>query len=346
MAQRFDADLTGPLGDPVPIGEDLTMGPRRAGGAPFSVSENGMLAYATSPPSVNRRLGWFDRSGRPVGRPIPFEAFGPVELSPDGTRLAMHRPGGPNPDADIWLFDLARGQPTQFTFTGGPDRRPIWSPDARRLVFSSARQGGPGLYQKPVGGDQPEELLLRSQIVGWEEYWPADWSSQGIVYESGVDGINVDLWLLPLHGDRKPYPLVSEPGIEGDAKVSRDGRWLVYIHQDVTQTSRPEVFVQSLSTTGAKWRISIGGGRSPRWRADGKELFYQGFDGNLNAVPIEATATSLRPGVPAPLFRIGGSGAFAVSPDGQRFLVSSADTEDSTASIVVVSNWPALLKPK
>jgi len=352
VAQRFDSDLTGRLGDPVPIGEDVVTGPPAGGGgAPFSVSDNGVLAYKTVP-AINRKLVWFDRAGRPVSTigPFPFGDFGAVELSPDGAQLAMQSPNGPTQNSEIWLFDLAQGQPKQLTFTGGADRRPIWSPDSRRLVFASSRQEGPGLYQKSAGGEHSEELLLRSRTVGWEEHWPADWSPKGILYESGIDNSSIDLWILPVDGDRKPYPVVREGGTQSDAKVSPNARWLAYTHREPLR--RREVFVQSLSPTGAKWRISTAGGRWPRWRADGKELFYLAADGNLIAVPIEADATSLRLGVPKTLFKtelsvLGGAGvgSFVVSPDGQRFLIRSVDDEDSnTASIIVVTNWPAALQ--
>jgi eukaryotic-like serine/threonine-protein kinase len=136
-----------------------------------------------------------------------------------------------------------------------------------------------------------------------------------------------------------------------DAKASPDAKWLAYMQRD-TNASRPEVLVQSLSTTGAKWRISTAGGRWPRWRADGKELFYLAAGGNLMDVPIEADTASLRAGVPKVLFQAGlsvlgeGLGFFGVSADGQRFLLKVADDQHRTASIVVVTNWPAAVNAK
>ena len=134
---------------------------------------------------------------------------------------------GPDPNSEIWLFDLARGQPTQLTFSAGADRRPIWSPDSQRLVFASRRQEATGIYQKVAGGEQPEALLHRSQNVPRED-WPLDWSSKGIVYASGSDRESDDLWMLPFDGDRKPYPLVREPGQQDEARVSPNARWLAY----------------------------------------------------------------------------------------------------------------------
>jgi Tol biopolymer transport system component len=326
----------------VPIAQGFA-GPGTGGGAPFSVSDNGVLAYKTFP-SLTRRLRWFDRTGRAVGTigPFPFKDFGVAELSPDGTHIAMNSPNLARDDTHIWLFDLTHRQPRQLTFAAGTDRRPMWSPDGRSLLFVSRRQGASGLYQKSVGGE-PEELVLRSQTDG-REYWPTDWSSKGIVYESGGDRFDVDLWILPIDGDRKPYPVVREPGVQGDAKVSPNRRWLAYTDGDTR--GRPEVFVRSLAT-GGKWRISTAGGRFARWRDDGKELFYLAADGNLIAVPVEANATSFRHGVPETLFQTGlsflGGGSFSVSAGGRQFLMPVAD--DTAASIVVVTNWPATLKP-
>jgi serine/threonine protein kinase/Tol biopolymer transport system component len=353
VAQRFSADLSTSTGDAVPIGQG-TAGPIFGGGGlAYSVSATGVLAYKTAPfEGLPDRIGWIDRSGRstgPIG-PFPFETFGGVAVSPDGTQLAMQSPRRPYPKAEIWIYDLVRRQSTQLTFSNGADRAPIWSPDGRRIVFASQRPEAPGMYVKNVAGDRPEELLLRSESVEWEEHWPTDWSAKGIVFARGTIRGSVDLWILPVDGaDRTPYELTREPGIEGEGKVSPDGRWLAYVQRDRT-TSRGQIFVRSLSTSGAKWLVSSDGGRSPEWREDGKELFYVALDGNLMSVSIESTATSLRPGPPKILIPAAGGWtgadgprAFSASPDGQRFIVRLTDDRPSTAEVVVVTNWPALV---
>jgi eukaryotic-like serine/threonine-protein kinase len=351
VAQRFNSDLSASVGDPVALGEG-TPGPVLGGGGfAYSVSTTGVLAYKTNPLALPDKIGWFDRAGHALGPigPFPFETFSGVALSPDGTQLAMQSPRGQAPTSEIWLFDLNLRRPAQFTFSDGSDRAPVWSPDGQRVVFASQRSEEPGMYVKSAGGERHEELLLRSDSVDWEEHWPTDWSPKGIIFVRGKSRENVDIWLLPLDGNRKPYPVVLEPGLESEARVSADGRWLAYAQRQRNQ-SRPDVFVRSLSTTGAKWLVSIAGGDRPRWRADGKELFYLAVDGNLMSVPVESTATTLRTGVPKTLFQTGGEvdggggpAFFGVSPDGQRFLIRYFD-RPSTASIVVVTNWPGLLK--
>jgi serine/threonine protein kinase/Tol biopolymer transport system component len=356
VAQRFDADLKNPLGDSMPVAQDV----RRSwgspdggslapiGGALFSVSENGVLAYLKGPATDVWLLRWFDRAGQSLGTigPFPFKTFLGARLSPDNTQIAMHSPALDTPNSEIWLFHLAQGHLTQLTFNAWSDRRPIWSPDGRRLVFSSLRREAPGLYIKSAGGEQPEELVLRSGSAVWHEHWPADWTSKGILLESGRDFESKDLWILPIDGDRKPYPIVQEPGTQARARLSPDGRWVAYVHM-LDRTSIPDVYVRSLSTD-AKWRISTAGGSFPRWGRNGKELFYRAGDGKLMAVPIEADGGALRPGAPQTLFQTGLSGiggpGYNVSPDSQRFLIVTTDDQSPSSSIVVVSNWPAALK--
>ena len=358
VAQRFDSSLDKPLGAPVPVANEVV--PAVPGGlrgsASFSVSDNGVLAYAIPPAPTTFDLVWFDREGRALGTvgPFPFETFGGVELSPDGTRLAMQSPRGTGPRSEIWLFDLVQNRATQLTFADGSDRGAIWSPDGKQLAFASLRPAAPGLYQKPAGGAQPEQLLLPSGITWRDEHWPSDWSSSGIVYESGKDAENDDIWMLPLAGDRKPYPLVREPGNQRHGKLSPDGRWLAYV-TEVT-SGLPEIFVASLVTPGAKWRVSTGAGTFPRWRRDGRELFYLASGGALTAVAVGADPDgAFHVGAARSLFQtgiralggFGGGGAlfFNVSPDGQRFLVMTPNKEQATTmpAIVVVTNWTTAL---
>ncbi len=349
LARRFDIDEAHLVGDSVEIGENVVAFPG-SGETPFSVSDNGVLAYAMEPP-VNVRLEWVNRAGTSVQSvgPFPFGHYAGPELSPDGKQVAVESVPAPRTTAapfanqDVWVFDLQRGRPTQLTFDPATDEHPIWSPDSSRLVFYSGRQGAEGLYQKMASGEKPEELLLQADKMA-RPSWPWDWASQGIVYDSGRQPL--DLWLLPLVGDHKPKVLVRAAS---QGRFSPDGRWFAYSSEEVDRR-RGEVFVKNFPPTDVKWRISIGGGSNPMWRRDGKELFYLAADGKLMAVPIASDGIIFRPDVPRPLFQTGLTGlyprlrSYGVSSDGQRFLISVPEDPGTTRSIVIVSNWPAQLK--
>jgi eukaryotic-like serine/threonine-protein kinase len=340
FAQRFDADGPRLTGEPMQIGEGLMALPG-SGETPFSMSDNGRLAYATSPVG-NVRLAWVDRAGRSVQSvgPFPFGRYADPELSPDGKSIAMDSVPAPRTETapwsnqEVWVFDVDHGRSTQLTFDPASDEHPIWSPDGKQLVFLSRRQGAEGLYQKPASNEKPEELLLRGDGL-----FPSDWSTKGIVYDSG--GPAADLWLLPLAGDRKPYALVSDASLQVGARFSSDGRWFAYQSNEL---GRPEIFVRSFPPS-AKWRISTDGGSQPRWRGDGKELFYLAADGKLMTVRVGSDGRGFKSETPQPLFQTGLNGlyprlrSYGVSNDGDRFLITVPEDPSATPSIVVVSNW-------
>jgi DNA-binding winged helix-turn-helix (wHTH) protein/Tol biopolymer transport system component len=342
MAQPFDANRGRVIGDPLRLAEHVPIGGVMAGGQPvgggaLSVSENGVLAYKTMA-SIQWKLAWFDRSGKLVApaRPLPFGDFGDFEMSPDATQVAVGHSG------DIWVVDLQTGQAKQITFRSAGDRRPIWSPDGQWLVFISPRHEAAGLYRKKVSGDLPEELLLGADPDRLA--WPSDWKAQGVVFMAPEGG---DVRKLPLGGDRKVDTLARAAVTEPDAKLSPDGRWLAYSSAEA-RSDRREVFVRSVSTP-ATYRISINGGKRPRWRPDGKELFYLAGDGTLTSVPIDAVATRLSPGAAQSLFPTDlasapeGLQSFGITRDGQRILMPVAEDRTPAQSLVVVSNWPAAL---
>ena len=346
-AQKFDERRLALVGDRVLIGEDVVIAP--PGGAGFSVSETA-LAYLVRP-QVRFSLVWVNRSGQHLATvgPFHFGSYGDVELSPDGKHIAVINAGERFRNSNVWVFDSTGRQPSQFTFSA-PNRFPVWSVDGRALVFTSGRAAAPGMYEKPVGGAAPEDVILQSTMVPTPALpRPSDWSRRGIVYEVTAPATrSTTLWVLPNDGDRKPYPLVRENGNQRDGKISPNGRWLAYASD---QSGRSEVLVQSLSTPQLKWNVSTTGGSVPRWRNDGKELFFLGTDGTLMSVAIIGDAAAFHKGEPQPLFQTRLSGlpeplrSFAVAPGGQQFLLSEPDNPDPGRSIVVASHWQTLLKP-
>jgi Tol biopolymer transport system component len=291
-------------------------------------------------------LTWFDRSGRPLAN--VGASFASTQLSPslssDGRQVVLFRLA--NANVDVWLLDVERGVPTRFTFDSADDGRPVWSRDGRRVVFNSNRKGVHDLYQKSVSDAASDEtLLLQTAQFKTATDWSPD--ARFLLYDS-VDPIrNIDIWALPLDGERKPFPVVQTDFEEHGGQFSPDGKWVAYVS---IKSGRYEVYVRPLAEgTGDEIRISSDGGDQVRWRPDGKELFYIARDNQLVAVPIRLSADSrnVEAGTPVRLFgtRVGGwagglpGAQYVVSPDGQRFLMNTLSGEAVTSPITVILNW-------
>jgi Tol biopolymer transport system component len=349
LAQAFDAESLAIVGEPASVTDErLSQSaavPTGAWYAAFSVSETGTLVYREGTGTAQTQLVWIDRTGRAITSVGASGPYSHVELSPDDRRVAVDRRDERAAQTDIWLLDVSTGTPTRFTFSPGRFRFPRWAPDGARLVFADGGQR-PGLSQKPASGAGAEERLYDSTDQAGT--FPGDWSPDGqsIVFRQLPPGTQGGLWLLSLSGQRqaRPVPQTDMRGTNG--RFSPDGRWLAY---QSTESGRDEVYVQPLPSTGAKWLISRNGGVRPRWRRDGKELFYVTAEGKLAAVPIVAGET-FQAGDPSELFDVSFSSGtanaypYAVSADGQRFLVITPEETASSAAISVVLNWAAALR--
>jgi Tol biopolymer transport system component len=241
------------------------------------------------------------------------------------------------------VIDLARGTSLKLTFDPVNDIWPIWSPDGSRIVWASNRGGTYQLYQKPASGVGQDELLLKSD----GDLIPSDWSADGrfILYERLNPKTHDELWALPLDGDRKPFPFLQTPFNEQSGFFSPDGRWIAY---DSNESGKHEVYVQTFPASGGKWQVSTKGGGNPRWRGDGKEMFYLSDDEKLMAVEIK-TGSTFEAGIPKALFdlsaaRTTSNTGYAVTADGQRFIFVSQMEETAPSSLAVVVNWTAELK--
>jgi serine/threonine protein kinase len=359
MAIRFDPARLELIGDPASINAQVLLGAVTSGSAAFSVSGTGMLAYRVgSDVVVRREFGFVDRNGKPQGGPISAEEGNyqnPV-LSPDEQSIAVNRG---EQGSDIWIFDRIRGGSTKFTFDPGTDDYPLWSPDGKSIVFASNRDGGNGnLYMKPASGVGQEQLLLKSDHAKV----PTDWShdERFVIYEDLDAKTGADLMVLPMFGDKKPMEYLRTPFNERQARFSPDSKWVAYTSEE---SGRPEVYVQSFPPTGNKWLISTAGGFQPRWRADGKELFYLSpvADDQFMAVDIltRPGESDFRAGVPKKLFIInvftGGQpgiqrDSYDVTKGGQRFLLNGgigASAAPPVRPVVTfVLNWTAALTKK
>jgi len=349
MTQPFDAHRLELTGEAIPVTEGL--GFYRSFSF-FSVSANGVLAYRGGGAGASQ-LTWYDREGKvlsTVGEPGTYLT---VTLSPDGVRAAVGRlvPQASNPA--IWLVDLSRGTSTRFTFGLSSVYVGTWSPDGSRIVFDSSPSfnGISDIYQKLASGVGDEEALVKSNF----SKFPTSWSRDGRLLLYTEDKEKLSLWVLPLGGERKPFPLLQTDFDNYDGELSPDGHWVAYVSNE---SGHDEIYVRTFSAdskvtasdTGGKWLISDNGGSQPRWRGDGKELYYLAPNATLMAVGI-ATSPVFRAGVPKALFQTPPRSVdispnlrqWDLAPDGKRFLFP-APAAQTVVPFTVVLNWQAGLK--
>jgi serine/threonine protein kinase/Tol biopolymer transport system component len=341
FAQAFDDALLSPGGRPISLARGVVADLR----APLAVSSSGVIAYRTGNTTIRKQFTWFDRSGSRLGvaGDLSRSHTSPA-LSPNGRSVVMHV--AVENSVDIWLLDLERNFTSRITSNPLSDIYPVWSPDGDEIVFSTFEEGRYNLYRKRVTSGGVADVLLSSP----SSKLALDWSRDGrfLLYrDSGPERAqHDDLWVLPMGGDRKPFPVIQSPGSEHRGQFSPDGRWLAY---ESDESGRFEVYVQPFPGPGTRLQVSTDGGAQVRWAPSGRELFYMDPNQRLVAVPVEAVDVkgTLRVGAPAPLFQANVGGAvppasgplYMVSPDGQRFLMDTVVDEGPPAPISLILNW-------
>jgi Tol biopolymer transport system component len=343
FAQSFDVARLEPHGTPVAIADRLAID-NNLDVAAVSVASTDSFVYRSGGASGQRQLIWFDRTGAQVGTvggPDAAALFNP-DLSRDERSVVFNRTVD---NQEIWIAESARGILRRFTFDPSAEQMPAWSPDGKWVAYSSNRKSMFNLYRKPANGPGSEELLLETA----DNKFPMGFSPDGryLLYRSTAPGPNWDLWVLPLVGDRKPFPIVQTPSQEMMAEFSPDEHWIAY---QSNESGQYEIYVQPFPDPGTRVQISTTGGSQPRWRRDGKELFYVALDGHMMAArmslgpnrQLDALSASERlfmtrvAGGPVPSPQ---KQQYAVSPDGQRFLINSRTEETATSPITLVLNW-------
>jgi Tol biopolymer transport system component len=349
LSQSFDHERLEVRGQPIPVASRIGRSSR--GDGTFSASSMGTLAYAGASLRPGR-LTWFDRSGNQVSviGPDGEHDYADFRLSPDETRVAASLINPRVSVPDIWLIDLALGSQQQFTFGPAVNAAAVWSPDGGRIAFRTNRKGLTEIYQKSAGAggnEQPlmPDAIIRAAGVAGTNLTPSDWSADG-QYIAFAGGVPADLWLLPLAGNKKPFRLVPSPSDQMHANFSPDGRFIAYTSNE---SGRCEVFVETVPPSDLKRLVSINGGYEPRWRADGREIYYLSEDRQLMVVSVSASAKPL--GVPRRLFPTDVYPGVSVlrthyvpSRDGTRFLVHTRSRDFVPVPITIVLNWPAVLK--
>ena len=336
MAQPFDASNLQTTGEAVPVAEHVgyTAIDIRAY---FSSSQNGVLVYHSSGGlgvATNSQLTWFDRSGKATGTiGAPAGLVGPA-ISANGNSVATSRLDPQTGVFDIWLYDLARGTNSRFTSNSPYNIRPVWSPDGSHIAFFD----GTFVNQRATNGAGQDEILDRSTRLKS----PVDWSKDGryIIEQARADSnTGTAIWVLPLFGDKKPFPYLQSTANESSAKLAPNGQWLAY---QSDESKRNEIYVTTFPQPGGKWQISTNGGSYPVWSRDGKELFYVSAEGKMTSVEVKA-GPAFEAGIPKPLFDVSSTGSYDVGKDG-RFLIGVPVEQSGATPITVVMNWQAGLR--
>jgi serine/threonine-protein kinase len=344
FAVPFDLRRLEVTGQPTPILEGVGASPG-VGGAQFSFSENGSIAYVPSGGrGQNVSIYWMDRAGKftPL-RETPGSYSSPA-FSPDGKRLALEFNDGKR--SDIWVYEWERDAITRLTFAGEGNTSPVWTPNGQRIVYSSREKGGTSnlWWIRADGGGNSQRLTESKSAQA-----PGSWRPEGkvLAFTQSNSGTNLDIMTLPIEGDEKagwkpgePKPFVNSPSAEVEPAFSPDGRWLAY---EGSESGSYEVYVRPFPGPGGKWQISTGGGVLPKWSRNGRELFYRTLDSKIMVVSYTAAGDSFHADKPQ-LWSPGQftelglfSYNFDLYPDGKRFAVLKAPGTEQAAAANKVS---------
>ncbi len=333
MARPFDPGRLEFTGDPFPIVDHITFLPAASRGI-FDASDNGVLVYLAGATTPGGQIEWVDRSGKTISTLGKRATYSGLRISRDGTKIAVEVTDPRNASWDVWVFDVSRGIRTRFTF--GPNSLnggPVWSPDDSRLLYRSDRGVKANLYSKSFAGSATEQLVLDTEFPKD----PRDWSSDGtfILYTEYNSDTKGDIWVLPTEENAEPYAFLGTEFIEIHPRFSPDANWIAYTSDE---SGRFEVYIAPFPGPGRKWQISTNGGLEPRWRADGRELYFQNLNNQISVVDLDYEDGVLIVGAETHLFEFRGGGEFDVAADGEKFLLVRED-DKITTPLTLVTNW-------
>jgi eukaryotic-like serine/threonine-protein kinase len=337
VGQPFDPERVQLSGGPVSIAGAESVGSVLGVGKPlFSLSNEGTLLFSDA--DEDYQLAWLSREGKALSTVRKPDRYAAVRISPDGNRAAMSLIDSSG-QRDIWTMELARGLPNRLTYDGG--FVPVWSPDGHRIAYHHASQTE--LFIVAAGGGDRQKMLESQDTV-----YINDWSPDGrlLMYTKISTATLHDLLVLPTSGDRTPVPVLVTPFDELHGQFFPDGKWIAYTSNE---SGQEEIYVRSLPAKEST-RVSSSGGSYPRWRADGKELFYRSLDGRLMAVSVATVGERLEFGTPVGLMPIVEPlGTFAypydLGPNGEKILaLTLAGGEHNVITLTVIVNWEAGLK--
>ena len=339
QAQKLDLSSYQLTGDVLRIFDNVKLQSRIMYAA-FAASGDVVLAQEAGEVSLSR-LVWYNRNGKDISGSAPTDTYSNIAISPDEKYIATDKTDTINENTDVFIYDPARASFRRLTFDPGIDAVPVWSPDRSQIAFTSSRGRNFGIYLKPADGSQPERQLVLTSGV---DALPADWSRDGnnLLYL-----VPPDLWVYSFI-EGKPHAFLKATASLKTAQFSPDGKWVAY---SSNESGRWEVYVTSFPDARGKWQISTDGGEQPRWRGDGKEIYFLSSDMKLMAVSVD-TRNEFESGTPATLFQTNPREQVAtteqvvydVNRDGQRFLVNTKYDNGSPHPMSVILNWKTEMK--
>ena len=336
MAQPFDLDELALSGEASVLADGLIYF-QSHGGSAFSAAAGRLACVTRRPPSSHRFIG---RNGEEIGSLAESALYrASTSISPDGTRAVGSVTSSRTGTDDLYLFDLERGTSSRVTSEDSWESLPVWSPNGRHVALASDPNGPPDIYVLDLESGGPKQLLWAALGVVLH---PVAWSPDGreILVINGADP-STNIWSLPAAGDREPTPLsppVTAVGGMGQLSFSPNGRWLAVTS---LESGRSEIYVQPFRRAGARVRLSQEGGHRPRWRRDGRELFFQSAQ-SVVAISVEP-GEDFASGPPTTLFTLAAPFTFLDTTDGERFLVLMEPTRDSWNPIQVMISWKDFL---
>ena len=346
LAQPFDYQRRSVTGEPTVLASDVGT---VEGYTHFGVAGH-TLVYAPREAVAGSELVWYDRAGNPVGKlGAPF-AYRQISLSPDGRRVVIERAPHATPTGSLLaVLDVTRGtmQGLNMTIAGDEaeaiigDVDAVWSPDSRQLAFSASVDNEVDLFVTSLNPSDRPVRLRHLAGMEWAEHWSRD--GKLFLYGRTDSASRESIWALPLEGDRPPFVVVDSPSHNDEAQLSPDGRWLAYTSDE---SGHFDVYVQPFGRQGERLRLSTDGGGQPKWRADGRELFYFALDGTMMSASVQPNGEidTARPLFRLPVKPNAWLDEYTMTPDGQRFLIITTVGSDRTARMAVISDWPGLVR--
>ena len=338
VALGFDSRTLSVSGNPVSVAPEVQNGGNTGYGL-FTATESSLVYMSSvAGQGAMRELAWFDRSGQRLSVAAKANRYLSLNLSPDEQRVAA-AVGDATTTGDIWILDLTRGTQERFAFGSNIMSAPLWSPDGGSLLWTERKVGAPWeIHRRPLSGGV-EGVLATGTNVAADSFTP---DGKQFIFQREEAATAIDIWVMPMEGDRTPRPLIQSPNTDSLAQVSPDGKWIAW---QSNESGRVEVYVQPFPGPGPRVQISTNGGVRPMWRRDGRELYFTNAQ-RLMAVPFDLK-TAVRVETPKTLFRTRvANPVFAPSHDGQRFLMPDTVGGEETppVSLTVVLNWQTNLK--